>query len=1057
MADLHKFIRQQFSDNNWAKECDVSSISIVKLKEIAESFCQLDVKSKLNIILTYCNSAIPTDPEIAKYVESVTLQALVEENSFVRAIATVLHSRQNFGHLTFDISETNDTFAKTLENLSSHHAVESTSSKVPLLAELLDTRITDAALTPSSHLGVVTSNCLNSLCGFRLRCKTPALKMKEAYLDRLHEECERRRVHVPIPGRSFGKQESFEDIPLDGRNNQHLNDNSHQDTTVGSRRAPSFPRRSSMARKSDIGDGEASVAGSPGPAGASSLVGSSARAKLLAMQSRPSVASGTNGASGAGGAGNPSRRMMLLSSTETGERSSLRLLSSSSTSAAGNRRSAGIKLLDFEDLPATGIQAKRLRREQLEKEREEKRREREEKARERREARDAARQARLLAPGTNSKLANPSSPPLPLHNPPPPPPPPRLAVAPAKVPEIDESERPARNHHARHLPDEEDDDDDYDDEEEEGCSIRNPGGFNESLPQPAVSLQPQQAAPAATIVLKRSAQGGHFVPQLITTNQSAAVQPGIFQAVPGNPRIRFIRPWAPQPVQDSGTEAVAATTTRFVQLPDGRLALATAPPQQAQQPQQQTVFIANPGTVSPITFVSVTSKRLSKSPVTSKTKNLRCSVSGVSDVGLEGAVNASKGPLDNLFQIQMAAAPATQLPISLPSTFQAAATPNSTQVFVRTPTLANSAQKHTVVVSPSLPQAAIQLPLAPTAVVGQGVPLSTATRLQPRVFTNPGLGWSSWLNNTDRPDLSISRKPGGLMSGAMTALGSHGIKCCGGILKMRVGFKCGIYPFVCKLIQIRPRMPVPSTGAVTPAVAAAATAATTGVSPTPATPAATIPVILPSLNAVASGTSTTTTTIQQPRILVASSATSVSPVSACSTSQPQQQQPTTLCSQLMRIVPRAPLSTSASPSTAVDAATSKPPQQPQATPSRPREEFRLTTTQLNSIHSLFQDANCLSRPDKAIILSFVSGQRGNALFSFYYLNPHPEAGSALRIRLSEYRERVIDAASGKVMEVAADTFIHLDYATGKFERVKSYRSLPSDQLMALPVLPGTPH
>uniref|UniRef100_A0A5K3EGB2 HDAg domain-containing protein n=1 Tax=Mesocestoides corti TaxID=53468 RepID=A0A5K3EGB2_MESCO len=317
--------------------------------------------------------------------------------------------------------------------------------------------------------------------------------MKEAYLDRLHEECERRRVHVPIPGRSFGKQESFEDIPLDGRNNQHLNDNSHQDTTVGSRRAPSFPRRSSMARKSDIGDGEASVAGSPGPAGASSLVGSSARAKLLAMQSRPSVASGTNGASGAGGAGNPSRRMMLLSSTETGERSSLRLLSSSSTSAAGNRRSAGIKLLDFEDLPATGIQAKRLRREQLEKEREEKRREREEKARERREARDAARQARLLAPGTNSKLANPSSPPLPLHNPPPPPPPPRLAVAPAKVPEIDESERmpqqpwtpfvvgPARNHHARHLPDEEDDDDDYDDEEEEGGASN--GAFHLTAPR----------------------------------------------------------------------------------------------------------------------------------------------------------------------------------------------------------------------------------------------------------------------------------------------------------------------------------------------------------------------------------------------------------------------------------------------------------------------------------------------------------------------------------------------------------------------------------------------
>lgn len=61
----------------------------------------------------------------------------------------------------------------------------------------------------------------------------------------------------------------------------------------------------------------------------------------------------------------------------------------------------------------------------------------------------------------------------------------------------------------------------------------------------------------------------------------------------------------------------------------------------------------------------------------------------------------------------------------------------------------------------------------------------------------------------------------------------------------------------------------------------------------------------------------------------------------------------------------------------------------------------------------------------------------------------------MRIRLSEYRERVIDAASGKVMDVAAETFIHLDYATGKFERVKSYRTLPPEQLMALPVQPKT--
>lgn len=135
-----------------------------------------------------------------------------------------------------------------------------------------------------------------------------------------------------------------------------------------------------------------------------------------------------------------------------------------------------------------------------------------------------------------------------------------------------------------------------------------------------------------------------------------------------------------------------------------------------------------------------------------------------------------------------------------------------------------------------------------------------------------------------------------------------------------------------------------------------------------------------------------------------------------------------------------------------------------------REGLNLTPTQVTSIQSLFQGANRLSRLDKATILSFISGKAGKltagwiqffwssivhclSFFSNFVVNPQPESGTAQRIRLSEYRERVIDKESGNPMEVAVDTFLLLDYATGRFESVKSYRTLPPDQLMALPVQP----
>ncbi|VDP89007.1 unnamed protein product [Echinostoma caproni] len=113
-----------------------------------------------------------------------------------------------------------------------------------------------------------------------------------------------------------------------------------------------------------------------------------------------------------------------------------------------------------------------------------------------------------------------------------------------------------------------------------------------------------------------------------------------------------------------------------------------------------------------------------------------------------------------------------------------------------------------------------------------------------------------------------------------------------------------------------------------------------------------------------------------------------------------------------------------------------------------QDDLCLTEAQVNSVHNLFQGANRVSRPEKAMIVSFIAGARGN---------PHPEAGNTLRIRLSEYRERVLNQATGQLMDVAADTYLHMDYATGKCEKVKYYRNEPPEVLLRLPVQPAALH
>ncbi len=82
--------------------------------------------------------------------------------------------------------------------------------------------------------------------------------------------------------------------------------------------------------------------------------------------------------------------------------------------------------------------------------------------------------------------------------------------------------------------------------------------------------------------------------------------------------------------------------------------------------------------------------------------------------------------------------------------------------------------------------------------------------------------------------------------------------------------------------------------------------------------------------------------------------------------------------QLMTIVPR-PTAAATEGSGGPAAVPTSPPAvaaTAAAAPPRPRQEVNLTPTQCLSIQSIFAGANRLTRPDKALILSFMTGQGG---------------------------------------------------------------------------------
>ncbi|VDQ03434.1 unnamed protein product [Trichobilharzia regenti] len=177
--------------------------------------------------------------KINKHIESIFLQALDEENNLVKAVATILHSKQTLNYLNFDISPTNEAFGKNIDKLlksaNSWSIVET-----PLLAEYLGSNVLDTFLSVKKS---DSSEKEPNECGFRRRGKLESEHLKETYLEKLKDECQRRRVHVPIPGRSFARQdETEESITSEEVNNSGNSTNVSQSDSTSSKRKSTFPR-----------------------------------------------------------------------------------------------------------------------------------------------------------------------------------------------------------------------------------------------------------------------------------------------------------------------------------------------------------------------------------------------------------------------------------------------------------------------------------------------------------------------------------------------------------------------------------------------------------------------------------------------------------------------------------------------------------------------------------------------------------------------------------------------------------------------------------------------
>ena len=71
----------------------------------------------------------------------------------------------------------------------------------------------------------------------------------------------------------------------------------------------------------------------------------------------------------------------------------------------------------------------------------------------------------------------------------------------------------------------------------------------------------------------------------------------------------------------------------------------------------------------------------------------------------------------------------------------------------------------------------------------------------------------------------------------------------------------------------------------------------------------------------------------------------------------------------------------------------------------------------------------VTRPEKALILSFMAGSRSN---------PYPEQGDSITIKLSEHTETVPKPDGTGVATMVVNTLFEMNYKTGEWKRLKKY-------------------
>lgn len=104
-------------------------------------------------------------------------------------------------------------------------------------------------------------------------------------------------------------------------------------------------------------------------------------------------------------------------------------------------------------------------------------------------------------------------------------------------------------------------------------------------------------------------------------------------------------------------------------------------------------------------------------------------------------------------------------------------------------------------------------------------------------------------------------------------------------------------------------------------------------------------------------------------------------------------------------------------------------QQATQSPAPQRKSIKLSSEYMMKAQEMFRRANGVTRRDKALILSFMAGCREN---------PQPSPDNSIIIKLGDAEERVKNQ-DNTVGLMHVESFIKLDYNTGKWEKFQNYR------------------